>query len=285
MVKTSIIQQTSKSRWAEVAPGFEVRQSIPFSGHEAVGPIILFDHFGPKPMAPGRGSGTGAHPHAGFETLSYFLEGESSHSDSLGNRSTMGAGDAQWMRAGRGIVHDEGLSSETASRGGQIQGFQIWINLPAAHKLAEPEYRQIGKDSIPVVRLAEGVEAHVIAGSLAGVTGPVRTFSDPLVVHLKLSAGVATHLKVEAPEAALYAAQGQVYFDEGEAPVGTLALLQPGGGEVAIRTESESHVFLIGGAPLDAPIVRYGPFVMNTQAQLRESIARYQAGAFGEIEG
>ena len=275
--------KTYQARWAEVAPGFEVRQSIPFAGSEGVGPIILFDHFGPKPMAPGRGSGTGAHPHAGFETLSYLLEGRSSHQDSLGNHSVMGPGDAQWMRAGRGIVHDEGLNVEMAQSGGKIQGFQIWINLPAAHKHAKPEYLQIAKEAIPSVEITPGVTARVIAGEYGGVTGPLKTFAQPLIVHLEVAPGVAASIAVKAAEAAMYVAQGDVQLGGTPASEGTMASLNPGGEVVEVKTSTAAHLFLIGGDPLDAPLARYGPFVMNTTAQLRDSIERYQAGEFGSI--
>ena len=154
--------------------GFEVRRAIPSSTFEAIGPFIFLDHFGPIEVRPGEAKGASAHPHAGIETLSLLLEGRTVHKDSLGNVSRMGPGEVQWMRAGRGVIHDESPDEILRRAGGHLHGVQLWINMPKGAKHTEPAYRHVTAQEIPLLPHETGT-VRLVAGRVGDVTGPVRT--------------------------------------------------------------------------------------------------------------
>jgi quercetin 2,3-dioxygenase len=262
--------------------GFEVRRAIPSRVFESVGPFIFLDHFGPIDVRPGEAKGTSAHPHAGIETLTLLLEGRSVHKDSLGNVSAMGPGEVQWMRAGRGVIHDESPDEVMRRTGGQVHGVQLWINMPKGGKHTEPAYRHVKADEIPVLPQEAGT-VRLIAGRVGDVTGPVRTSGDPFVVHASLRAGGTLHTDVPNPrELALYVMTGKVaIFGEIVEP-GQLACLTSGD-TLEVQVKENSELLLVGGDPLDAPIVRHGPFVMNTIAELERAVRDYHAGRMGQI--
>src|SRR4051794_5500785 len=155
--------------------GFTVRRPFPVPGLSQVDPFLLLDHLGPVEYAPGTAQGAPDHPHRGFQTVSYILEGETEHADSVGNRGVIGAGDVQWMTAGSGVVHSEMPSRRVQTEGGRVHGFQIWVNLPRADKLTAPRYQEVPSSRIPVVTTDDGVVVRVIAGSALGVVGAVET--------------------------------------------------------------------------------------------------------------
>jgi redox-sensitive bicupin YhaK (pirin superfamily) len=262
--------------------GFEVRRAIPSRALEAIGPFIFLDHFGPIEVRPGEAKGASAHPHAGIETLSLLLEGRSVHKDSLGNVSTMGPGEVQWMRAGRGVIHDESPDEIMRRTGGQVHGVQLWINMPKGGKHTEPEYRHVKADEIPVLPQEAGT-VRLIAGRVGDVTGPVRTSGDPFVVHASLRAGGTLHTDVSNPrELALYVMTGRVAILGEIVEPGQLACLTSGD-TLEVQVKENSELLLVGGDPLDAPIVRHGPFVMNTIAELERAVRDYHAGRMGQI--
>ena len=261
--------------------GFEVRRAIPSKGYEAVGPFIFLDHFGPIEFLPGEAKGASAHPHAGIETLTLLLEGRSIHKDSLGNMSVMQPGEVQWMRAGRGIIHDEGPDSEIQRTGGRNHGVQLWLNMPKGKKHDDPAYRHFTAGEIPVVE-GDKASARIVAGRVNDVTGPLASHGSPVVIHASLKAGGQITLDTDARELALYtmtgAAQiaGQI-IEPGE-------LVRFGEGDiVTLTTDQDSEIMLVGGDPLDAPIVRHGPFVMNTIDELERAVRDYSAGRMGVI--
>ena len=268
--------------------GFEVQRAIPSAGLEAVGPFIFFDHFGPVDYAPGKAMGAPDHPHAGIETLTYMIDGGGmQHRDSLGNVSTMQAGGAQWMRAGRGIVHDESPDEALLRDGGRVHGVQLWINLPSAHKQAEPMYHAFDAAAIPRWTEQDGaVQLRLIAGTLAGRTGPVSSFGQPFLLHLTLAAGASVAVPLDG------VAQAAAYVVTGSGRLADAAHLAlpgqmvhfDGSGDVLIQAgDTGLDLLLLGGDPLDAPIVRYGPFVMNSQAQLQQAVQAFQRGLMGQI--
>ena len=261
--------------------GMEVRRAIPARSLEAVGPFIFLDHFGPIDMAPGKAKGAPNHPHRGFETLTYLLEGRGAHRDSLGNISSIGPGEAQWMRAGSGILHDEGPDERIRREGGRIHGLQFWINLPKGRKLSAPDYRQIDHGDIPEL-VEGGARLRLIAGSYRGATGPVETFADPFLVHAALGEGDEVVLDFAGQERAVYVARGSVGVGECAVNEGELAILALGTSPM-LSGHRDADVFLVGGPPLDAPIRRYGPFVMNTDEELADAVRDFQAGKFGQI--
>lgn len=261
--------------------GFEVRRAIPAKAYEAIGPFIFLDHFGPIEFLPGEAKGASAHPHAGIETLTLLLEGRSVHKDSLGNMSVMQPGEVQWMRAGRGIIHDEGPDAEIQRTGGHNHGIQLWLNMPKGRKHDEPAYRHFSASEIPVAR-GDKAAARVVAGHVSGVTGPLESFGSPVVIHASLKAGGRITLETDARELALYVMTGTVVV-AGQA-VSPGELVRFGDGDaVTLSTDQDSEILLVGGDPLDAPIVRHGPFVMNTIDELERAVRDYYAGRMGVI--
>lgn len=262
--------------------GFEVRRAIPSSVFEAIGPFIFLDHFGPIEVRPGETKGASAHPHAGIETLSLLLEGWTVHKDSLGNVSRMGPGEVQWMRAGRGVIHDESPDEILRRAGGHLHGVQLWINMPKGAKHTEPAYRHVTAQEIPLLPHETGT-VRLVAGRVGDVTGPVRTSGDPFVVQASLTSGSTLLVDVSNPcELALYVMTGVIAIAGEAVEPGQLARLTSGD-TLRVVVKENSELLLVGGDPLDAPIMRHGPFVMNTIAELERAIRDYHAGRMGKI--
>ena len=229
------------------------------------------------------------HPHRGFETVSYVLDGETEHSDSLGNRGIIGKGDVQWMTAGDGIVHSEMPSQRIRSEGGRTHGFQLWVNLPATLKRTRPRYQALTARDIPRVS-GDGWEAVVIAGDVLGVSGPAATHTPIIYAHVTVEAGSAVAIDVPADH------QGGLYVFAGSGMVGEqgqhvneheLAVFDAGPGRVTATVSPDAgepmQMLLMAGRPLGEPVARHGPFVMNTREQLIEALEDYQAGRMGTI--
>jgi redox-sensitive bicupin YhaK (pirin superfamily) len=218
------------------------------------------------------------HPHRGFETVTYMLAGNMKHGDNQGNTGMLGPGSVQWMTAGRGIVHSEMPQQEN----GLMWGFQLWVNLPASDKMTMPRYQDIQGDEIPETEVAPGVRARVIAGELAGVKGAVtKVATEPVYYDLHFDAGAS--LTVPLPEshnAFLYVYQGAMQAGPEATPVdrGELALLSHGDSVELLAGEEPSRLILVAGKPLNEPIARYGPFVMNTTDELKQAFYDYQNG-------
>lgn len=266
--------------------GFEVQRAIPGPGYESVGPFIMLDHFGPIEYGPGEAKGAPEHPHFGFETLTYLLEGHGLHRDSLGNVSITGPSEAQWMRAGRGIVHDEGADEEMRAKGGRSHGVQLWINLPRPHKEAEPAYKPFTTSDIPTLQWGGGA-IRLLAGTLDGARGPVETFAQPWLAHVSLPAGSSASVPLPLGiQAGAYLLQGTGRFGPELRPAraGELVRFGSAGGQVEIAAEAALDVLLMGGPPLDAPILRYGPFVANSKEQLLKAVRDFQTGRMGRID-
>jgi len=264
--------------------GFLVNRAIPAHGIEAVGPFIFLDHFGPITVAPGAAKGAPDHPHAGIETLSLLLEGRSLHQDSLGNCSLMHAGDVQWMRAGRGVVHDEGPDAVLLRDGGDVHGVQLWLNMPAAHKQDAPAYRQFLADELARIA-APGAEVRLIAGQSGTLRGPLETHGNPFLAQVTLAPGGEITLATPGRgELAIYGLVGTMQAGKSGIAAGELGLLTPGS-RIALRSDTGGVALLLGGDPLDAPIVRYGPFVSNSAQDMHRVIEDYQAGRMGAIAG
>ena len=245
-------------------------------------PFLMLDEFR-SDQAGDYLAGFPDHPHRGFETVTYMLAGRMRHHDNQGNSGLLTPGSVQWMTAGRGIVHSE--MPEQVD--GLMWGFQLWVYLPAQDKMGAPRYQDIAPERIPVLAPAEGVQLRVIAGAFAGVEGPVQGIATaPLYLDLRLEAGT----RIEVPLPATHNAF--VYAYEGDAALGPeaashplargeLAVLDRDGSAVRISaTAAPARLILVAGKPLDEPVAKYGPFVMNTQQQIVEAIQDYQAGRF-----
>jgi redox-sensitive bicupin YhaK (pirin superfamily) len=250
-----------------------------------VDPFLLLDEMGPKDTEPGGAIGTGDHPHRGFETVTYMLDGEFEHRDSAGNHGTIRPGDVQWMTAGAGVVHSERPSDAFQARGGRMHGFQLWVNLPRADKMAAPRYQDLRAEDLPKVD-RDGVHATVIAGDVLGVHGPADTHVPITYVHLQLDAGASVSLPVPAnANAFVYAFGGQGTVGRRDVRDGQAAVL--GNGEtIDVRAGDEPfEVLVLAGEPLNEPVARYGPFVMNTKQEILDAIDDFQAGRMGQIAG
>ncbi len=268
--------------------GFVVRRPFPTAGLALVDPFLMLDELGPIDYAPGQAVGAPDHPHRGFETVSYILEGELEHEDSVGHRGRLGAGDVQWMTAGAGVIHSEMPSSRVQREGGRVHAFQIWVNLPARDKMMAPRYQEVPAAGIPEGRSVDGLaRVRVIAGEALGVRAVIDTRT-PIVFHdWTLSPGA----QVEQPLAAdhdglVYVFSGAVEVDGTRVGDGQLARL--GAGDVVrlvcpADATVPARFLLLAGVPLREPVARHGPFVMNTQAELEQAFRDYQGGRMGMI--
>ncbi len=286
MKKLSFIQRNDRRHW--VGDGFPVRSIFTYNDLSAeMSPFLLLDYAGPADFPPAdRRRGVGEHPHRGFETVTIVYHGEVEHRDSSGGGGIIGPGDVQWMTAASGIVHEEFHGPEFAKRGGAFEMIQLWVNLPAKDKLAPPGYQPITAAQIPRVDLAGGAGfVRVIAGDYAGTKGPARTFSPMNVWDVRLHAGQRAEFQVKSGDtAALFVLKGRVRLGTGES-VGEaeLAVLAREHETLAVEAQEDTTLLFLNGRPIDEPIVGYGPFVMNTEAEIRQAFLDYQSGRMGHI--
>jgi redox-sensitive bicupin YhaK (pirin superfamily) len=285
MKKLLAIRRTRQGHW--VGDGFPVR-SI-FSYHDAardLSPFLLLDYAGPAQFTPtSERRGVGQHPHRGFETVTIVYSGEVEHRDSAGGGGSIGPGDVQWMTAGAGIVHEEYHGSRFAREGGPFEMIQLWVNLPARHKGVAPGYQGITAAQIPEHELPDGAgRVRLIAGELGDRKAPARTFTPINLWDLRLKGGKKIELELpEGHTAALFVLSGRLAFGADQVGAGELALFERSGTTLAIETLEDAAVLLLGGEPIDEPVVGHGPFVMNTQAEIRQAFLDYEAGRMGQI--
>jgi redox-sensitive bicupin YhaK (pirin superfamily) len=265
--------------------GFVVHRPFPVAGLEQIDPFLLLDEMGPRELVPGEAKGAPDHPHRGFETVTYLLDGEMEHRDSAGHHGSLGPGDVQWMTAGAGVVHSEMPSRRIQTEGGRLHGFQLWVNLPRDRKMSPPRYQELRAAEIPKLDL-DGVDVRVIAGMVGDVVGAVETERAITYLHLTLNAGASVRLPVDrALNTLVYVPAGAVRVGSSETRVSDhqLAVLDQDADQVQLIAEEASEVLLLAGEPLREPIARYGPFVMNTRSEIIEAIEDYQAGRMGRI--
>jgi hypothetical protein len=267
--------------------GMVVRRPFPTPSLDHFDPFLLFDHMGPIELAPGQARGFPDHPHRGFETVTYILEGALEHRDSAGNHGVLGPGDVQWMTAGGGVVHSEMPTAGLRERGGRLHGFQLWVNLPRRDKMMHPRYQDVPAERIPV-RERSGVRVKVIAGEALGGRAVIETRTPIFYLHFTLAPGA----RVAQPAPPDHHAMAYVF--SGEAEVGTrtaregdLVLFASDGDGVELSVGADApapaDVLLIGGVPLREPVARYGPFVMNTREEIQQAVLDYQSGKLGRI--
>ncbi|RAO74847.1 pirin family protein [Dyella jiangningensis] len=271
-----------------VGDGFPVRSLFSYDSHgEHLSPFLLLDYAGPLHFKPGdRPRGVGEHPHRGFETVTIVYEGEVEHRDSTGAGGRIGPGDVQWMTAGSGILHEEFHSAEFTRTGGVLEMVQLWVNLPAKHKMDAPRYQTLLDGEIPSVDLPQGAgRVRVIAGDYDGHRGPAQTFSPINVWDVRLNAGRQARLALPAGQtAALIVLRGTVQVNGGQvARDAQMVMLDRDGTDVVIEANSNATLLVLGGEPLNEPIVGRGPFVMNTIAEIHQAIDDFSNGRFGRI--
>jgi len=272
-----------KVRGQAASDGAGVRLTRVIGGQELpdLDPFLLLDEFGTD-RAEDYIAGFPDHPHRGFETVTYMLDGRMRHRDNHGNEGLLTPGSVQWMTAGRGLVHSEMPEQES----GRMRGFQLWVNLPAREKMSEPRYQEFPAERIPVVHPAPGVEVKVIAGSVDGTDGPIRQpATDPLYLDIGLDADTGWSLLLpEGHNVFAYVFEGQATVGEGDQArlldsreMGVLG----GGARLELRAgPAPARLILVGGRPLREPVARYGPFVMNTRQELMQAFVDFQEGKF-----
>ena len=240
-------------------------------------PFLMLDEFGSD--TPGDYiAGFPSHPHRGFETVTYMLDGRMRHKDNHGNEGLMTAGSVQWMTAGRGIVHSEMPEQEE----GSMRGFQLWVNLPAKDKMAQPRYQEFSADLIPEVSPSPGVTVKIIAGHVGELAGPVQQpATDPLYLDVAIEAG-ASFAQAIAPghNAFAYVYEGEVSVGEDTVGKGELVVLGDGDAATFVGKVNKGRLILVAGKPIGEPVARYGPLVMNTQAEIMQAVQDFQSGRF-----
>jgi quercetin 2,3-dioxygenase len=272
--------------------GMIVRRAFPTAKLEDLDPFLLLDEMGPIEFAAGQAGGFPDHPHRGFETVTYLLEGAMEHRDSRGNHGVLKPGDVQWMTAGSGIVHSEMPETTLRRNGGRLHGFQLWVNLPRAAKMVEPRYQEIPAARIPTGETpGKDVEVKVIAGEALGRHAVIETRTPILYLHYKLGPGASVTQGVARQDnvfAYVIEGQAQVGRDSAPLPAGHVAVFAKDGDSVRLANDAgakaPASVLLIGGEPLGEPVARYGPFVMNTKAELSQAFEDFRSGRMGMIE-
>jgi redox-sensitive bicupin YhaK (pirin superfamily) len=269
-----------------VGDGFPVRSLFSYQGDTAaISPFLLFDYAGPWNFEPveGHPRGVGEHPHKGFETVTIVYDGEVSHRDSTGGGGTIGAGEVQWMTAGSGVLHEEFHSPGYSKTGGPFRMVQLWVNLPAKDKLTPAKYQAITRDMITEVTF-DGGRARITAGDYEGTKGPASTFTPINLWDVRLDADAEVTLSLPGGHTTMVAVlSGHVTIDGKGIREAEIARLSADGEGVAIKADGDAMLLVMTGEPIDEPVFGYGPFVMNTEAEIREGIAEFNSGKFGAL--
>jgi redox-sensitive bicupin YhaK (pirin superfamily) len=261
--------------------GVKINRVLTQTLQRRLDPFLMLDNFG-SDQANDYIAGFPSHPHRGFETVTYMLEGRMRHKDSAGNEGLLTNGGVQWMTAGRGVIHSEMPEQED----GVMEGFQLWLNLPAKDKMRAPWYRDFNGADVPVFTTADGVKVKVIAGSSHGVAGAVqREVTEPIYIDIDIPAGATFSQSLpEGHNAFIFTYRGAVEVGDKAVGTGRMAILANtvGADGVTIHATEASRLILIAGRPLNEPIAQYGPFVMNTQAEIFAAVEDFRAGKLGE---
>ncbi|MCW5888043.1 MAG: pirin family protein [Anaerolineales bacterium] len=260
--------------------GVRLRRSFAPARQNRFDPFLLFDHFAFNDPVEGPIVGFPQHPHRGIETVTYMLAGNVRHRDSIGNLGVIGPGDLQWMTSGRGILHEE---LPTRSANGEVNGFQLWVNLPAAQKMAAPRYQEVSSAQVPIVEQA-GAKVRLMAGEFAGQRGPI---GDIAIQPLYLDITLAPDALIEVPVSAGLAAYAYLFEGAGQVkaePVSALSMLVLSDGDgLRVQAAADGLRFLLmAGQPIAEPVVPYGPFVMNTEAEIRQVFEDIRSGNFAQ---
>ncbi len=286
MKKILGVYSAPKAHW--VGDGFPARSMFSYTSHgRHLSPFLLLDYAGPMRFEPAsQPRGVGQHPHRGFETVTIVYEGELEHRDSTGSGGSIGPGDVQWMTAASGILHEEFHSHAFTRSGGTLEMVQLWVNLPARDKMAEPGYQTLLDAQIPSVPLANDAgQVRVIAGEFLGHRGPARTFTPVDVWDVRMTVGGTAAFEIaEGRTLALVVLRGSIRVN-GADTVGPaqMVMLDREGRDVAVEAASDATFLLLSGEPIDEPVVGYGPFVMNTQAEISQAVADFNSGRFGAM--
>lgn len=264
--------------------GFIVHRPFPVDGLSYVDPFLLIDEMGPAAYGPGEAIGAPDHPHRGFETVTYMMEGAMQHEDSHGHRGEIRDGDVQWMTAGAGVIHSEMPADDIMERGGRMHGFQIWVNLPKEKKMAQPRYQEYAGNQLPAYE-EDGRWVRVIAGEAEGRRSPIETTVPTTMLHVKLAPNKTGEFRIAPWSNAIVhtiAGSGSVLNTN----LGThdVAIVEEAPAELTLSAGPDGlEALFLAGMPLREPVARYGPFVMNTSDEVRRAFDDFHAGRFGEI--
>ena len=283
MKTPAYIKRDHASHW--VGDGFPVRSIFSYNDLAShLSPFLLMDYGGPHKFAPtNERRGVGAHPHRGFETVTIVYDGEVEHKDSAGGGGRIGPGDVQWMTAAAGVVHQEYHGENLARNGGPFEMVQLWVNLAAKHKMAAPRYQTITDAAIPRLEIPGG-SIRVIAGAQGAARGPALTFSPMNVLDVSLKAGHAP--VVDAPggwTGAGLVLRGALDLGRESAKAGDFIIFERQGAGLELTATADARLLVLTGEPIDEPIAAYGPFVMNTRAEIQQAIVDFNAGRMGRI--
>ncbi len=271
-----------------VGDGFPVSSVIsPHATGTSVSPFVLMDYAGPAKFGPSdTPRGVDTHPHRGFETVTVVYQGELEHRDSAGNKGSIGAGDVQWMTAASGVLHEEKHSAKFTREGGVLEMAQLWVNLPAKHKKDTPRYQELQSATIPTVTLADGAgTVRVIAGDFEGTKGAAKTFTPLTLWDVKLKAGAKVELPIaHGHTAAIFVRSGSLRVgDSPDVQPRQLVLFEQSGDGVLVQAVSDTELLVVGGEPINEPMVAHGPFVMNTVEEVQQAMSDYRSGKFGKL--
>lgn len=268
-----------------VGDGFPVRTLFSYNSPDVeISPFLMLDHAGPAEFAPAqRARGVGQHPHRGFETVTIIYDGAVEHRDTAGNSGKIGPGDVQWMTAARGVLHEEMHSQEFTRNGGRLEMVQLWVNLPARYKMSEPRYQEILKASIPEITLGNDAgTVRIIAGEFYDNKGAASTFTPINLWDVRLNPERHVNIElVDGYSTAVLVLHGSVTFNNSESvSAGELLHFEPTGSEITLEASEPATLLVMNGEPIDEPIAGYGPFVMNSQDEIRQAIIDFQSGKF-----
>lgn len=280
------VYSAPRQHW--VGDGFPVRSLFSYTSHgEHVSPFLLLDYAGPAQFTPAtRPRGVGQHPHRGFETVTIVYQGELEHRDSTGSGGRIGPGDVQWMTAASGILHEEFHSQAFTRSGGTLEMVQLWVNLPAADKMSAPGYQTVLNQDIPTLELPDAAgTVRLIAGEYDDHRGPARTFTPMDVWDIRLAQGKTAHFTLrDGRTLALIVLRGAVLTNGTQvAREAQMVVFERAGTDVSIEANSDATILLLSGEAIDEPVVGYGPFVMNTQAEIEQAIKDFNDGQFGQM--
>lgn len=281
------ISFSTKGQNADIGE-LQIHRILPNRYTDAVGYFVFLDHVFPQVSSPLKNTGTGGHPHRGIATLSYLIEGEGEHFDSAGNHAKVYSGEIQWMKAGKGIIHDETFKVDSKTGADTKHGFQFWINLPSKNKAENPEYLAIQSNDVPQKKLENGnVSIKVILGSYQDLTSIIPSYSEQFLYHIKVEPGKSFIFPVaDKIEVAAFLPIKHAIINGFEFQTGEFIEFDRDAGDILIENNLQevTDVILFGGEPYTEPIVAEGPFVMNSKSEIADAYRDYYSGAYGKID-
>jgi hypothetical protein len=288
--KTRSILQVTNAKTTLEGEGFMVHRAFPNGSLREFDPFLLLDEMGPIEISSGESKGAPDHPHRGFETVTYMIDGVFEHKDSQGHSGKIKTGDVQWMTAGSGVIHSEMPEKEFVQKGGTLHGFQLWINLPKKDKMMKPRYQELPSKKIPTAQ-NDGVQVKIIAGESMGEKAVIETRTPIMYLHFTLQPNAqVVQIIPQNYNVFVYVINGEGLFGDKQisAHKEQIVLFEQDGNEIAIKASNNISslldVLLIAGVPLGEPIARYGPFVMNTEDEIKQAILDYNTGKMGKID-